>query len=155
VLSLLCLGRSLPSHANEVGGLVHLRTVWPYGKPRHRVLQVSLQEMPGDQAGRLIQCQPHEKQILKEETLRPDRIAGLTDARCHPKWKNGRLKMPEEIIRCPYCVQGNHFKIMTAGGGRRWFKCDRCGHTAMPQNPTFQCACLGCFSLSNSTSVKN
>jgi hypothetical protein len=58
-------------------------------------------------------------------------------------------------IRCPYCVQSDCFKIMTVGGRGVWFKCDRCGHTAIPKDLTFQCCCLGCFTVSHSSTVTN
>jgi Zn finger protein HypA/HybF involved in hydrogenase expression len=50
-------------------------------------------------------------------------------------------------IRSPYCVEGNHFKLMSVDSGGAWFKCDRCGHTARPQDLKFQCTCPRCLNL--------
>ncbi len=53
-------------------------------------------------------------------------------------------------IRCPYCVEGNHFKIMTEAEGGLPMKCDRCGHLVAPKNPLFKCTCVKCFALDRS-----
>jgi hypothetical protein len=55
------------------------------------------------------------------------------------------IKMAE-IVRCPYCVQDEHFKPML----RRpdgLFVCNKCGHTAMPVKPEFKCFCQKCGEL--------
>jgi hypothetical protein len=54
--------------------------------------------------------------------------------------------MPDPI-RCPYCVQGNHFKVMTAMEGGQWFQCDRCAHMVTLTDSLFRCPCLKCFDL--------
>lgn len=46
-------------------------------------------------------------------------------------------------IRCPYCTVGHEFRRM----GERvegWFRCDGCGHNAMPLDPDFRCTCANC-----------
>ena len=50
--------------------------------------------------------------------------------------------MPEDIVRCPYCVLGDQFRPML----RRplWFICEQCGHTVIPEDPDFECACPKC-----------
>lgn len=53
-MSVLCLGRSLPSYAGEAGGLVLLSEVWTFGKSQHGRLQMSLQEVHGDEPGCVI-----------------------------------------------------------------------------------------------------
>ena len=51
-----------------------------------------------------------------------------------------------EIVRCPYCVQDNHFKpMMFRPDGL--FVCNKCGHTAMPVKPEFKCFCRKCGEL--------
>ena len=57
--------------------------------------------------------------------------------------------MPQEMVRCPYCVLGNEFRPMscpTPGSTTRRtkkFVCIKCGHTATPDAPS-RCACLRC-----------
>jgi predicted RNA-binding Zn-ribbon protein involved in translation (DUF1610 family) len=57
--------------------------------------------------------------------------------------------MPQEIVRCPYCVLGNEFRPMccsTTSTTRRAkkFVCINCGHTATPAPPYSRCACPKC-----------
>jgi len=58
--------------------------------------------------------------------------------------------MPQEIVRCPYCVLGNEFRPMfrstTCSTTRRAkkFLCVSCGHTASPNAPYSRCACPKC-----------
>ena len=54
---------------------------------------------------------------------------------------------PTDKTRCPYCVQDGAFKVMTTSEGGDWFKCDRCGHIAIPRNTLFECPCLKCYEL--------
>ncbi len=55
--------------------------------------------------------------------------------------------MPDpDPIRCPFCVEGNHFKVMTEKEGL-WFKCDLCGHLARPMSPPPKCRCTNCLAL--------
>jgi hypothetical protein len=54
--------------------------------------------------------------------------------------------MPQEIVRCPYCVLGNEFRPMyrsTARQGEK-FVCVNCGHTATPALPNSRCGCPKC-----------
>jgi hypothetical protein len=39
-----------------------------------------------------------------------------------------------EIVRCPYCVERDNFKVMTVQEGH-WFRCDRCRHSELPDYP--------------------
>ena len=50
-------------------------------------------------------------------------------------------------ISCPYCTEGDHFKVMTERDGGVWFRCSQCGHVVMPKERLFQCSCLKCFDL--------
>ncbi len=54
-------------------------------------------------------------------------------------------------IRCPYCVQGDNFRLMESRPGGRWFVCEKCGHTEMQDNPDFRCCCRKCEELSRHT----
>jgi len=56
--------------------------------------------------------------------------------------------MPE-LIRCPYCVEDDDFKIMGVKAEGRWLRCDHCGHTMMPGYPLFQCECQKCKELNS------
>lgn len=47
------------------------------------------------------------------------------------------------IVRCPYCVLGDNFRPMLAKDGG-WFVCQKCGHSAMPGKPDFECYCQKC-----------
>lgn len=49
-------------------------------------------------------------------------------------------------IRCPFCVEGNAFKLMTGIASGR-FICDRCGHVAQPLDERFICTCPNCRQL--------
>jgi len=51
--------------------------------------------------------------------------------------------MTEEIVRCPYCVLGNHLRPMLLKP-EGLFICQKCGHTAVPTNPDFKCFCQKC-----------
>jgi hypothetical protein len=55
----------------------------------------------------------------------------------------GETHMPG-IIQCPYCVEGDDFKVMAVKADGHWLRCDRCSHTIMPDYPTFQCECQKC-----------
>jgi len=54
--------------------------------------------------------------------------------------------MAEDIVRCPYCVLGDQFRIMLQRP--EWFICERCGHVVLPEDPGFRCSCGGCLELS-------
>jgi hypothetical protein len=47
-------------------------------------------------------------------------------------------------MRCPYCVEGREFKLMTVRGSEDWQMCSNCGHLAMSNNPDFKCPCAKC-----------
>jgi len=51
--------------------------------------------------------------------------------------------MTNEIIRCPYCVLGDHFRPMLERL-EGWFICTRCGHTANPGVTHYKCHCKKC-----------
>jgi len=48
-------------------------------------------------------------------------------------------------VRCPYCAEGNEFKIMIARATH--FVCEKCGHTAVPVSLTYECPCPKCKEL--------
>jgi ribosomal protein S27AE len=48
-------------------------------------------------------------------------------------------------VRCPYCVDGNGFKVMTPHDNH--LRCEKCGHVVIPDRPTFRCSCLKCTEL--------
>jgi len=54
--------------------------------------------------------------------------------------------MPQEIVRCPYCVLGNEFRPMFRSTVRRAkkFVCISCGHTTTPDALYSKCACPKC-----------
>jgi hypothetical protein len=67
---------------------------------------------------------------------------GLT--RCLTTRREGeRVRMLEEIVRCPYCVQGSEFRPMIRRSGE-WFVCVSCGHTATSDDPYAKCPCPKC-----------
>ena len=51
--------------------------------------------------------------------------------------------MLEEIVRCPYCVEGSEFRPMFRRS-KKWFVCVSCGHAATPENPYAKCPCPKC-----------
>ena len=55
-----------------------------------------------------------------------------------------RAPPTSEIIRCPYCVEDNNFKIMKGRAEVRWFLCPGCCHAAMPESSSYQCTCPKC-----------
>ena len=55
--------------------------------------------------------------------------------------------MADEIVRCPYCVLGDHLAPMLPRAVG-WFTCLECGHTANPEKPDFKCFCQKCVELS-------
>lgn len=48
-----------------------------------------------------------------------------------------------ETEHCPYCVLGDHFRLMLKKPGG-WLICTKCGHTAMPASQDFRCFCRNC-----------
>ena len=52
--------------------------------------------------------------------------------------------MSEQVLRCPYCVLGDHFRPMLPKM-EGWFICAKCGHAANPQKPFFKCSCEKCL----------
>jgi len=52
-----------------------------------------------------------------------------------------------ELIRCPYCVESDHFKLMVLQEADGWFLCDKCGHLSLPSDPFFHCTCGKCQGL--------
>ena len=49
----------------------------------------------------------------------------------------------EPAFQCPHCRVANEFRPMVEHM-QGWFRCDRCGHNAMPLDPEFRCACSKC-----------
>ena len=54
--------------------------------------------------------------------------------------------MPQEIIRCPYCVLDSEFRPMF-GKSAKLFVCLSCGHTATPDEPHEKCPCPRCCQM--------
>lgn len=54
--------------------------------------------------------------------------------------------MTQEIIRCPYCVQGSDFRPMSARSGKS-FACLGCGHVSFPEDPHLRCSCQRCLEM--------
>jgi len=52
-------------------------------------------------------------------------------------------KRIEPALRCPHCRAGNEFRPMVEHRAG-WFRCESCGHNAMPLDPEFRCACSKC-----------
>jgi len=49
--------------------------------------------------------------------------------------------------RCPYCIDGNEFKLMAQsleGSRIVFFLCKKCGHIAKPSEEMFMCWCAKC-----------
>jgi hypothetical protein len=55
--------------------------------------------------------------------------------------------MDESVVRCPYCVLGDHFVAMLPRA-EGWFTCLECGHTANRRKPEFKCFRQKCEELS-------
>jgi ribosomal protein L37AE/L43A len=51
--------------------------------------------------------------------------------------------MPDEILRCPYCVLGYYFRPMLEKLEGR-FICTKCGHSTIPRLAHFLCHCKKC-----------
>ena len=51
--------------------------------------------------------------------------------------------MPDEIVRCPYCVLGSEFRPMSPRTNG-FFVCGTCGHTAIPEDSYAKCLCPRC-----------
>ena len=54
--------------------------------------------------------------------------------------------MSQEIIRCPYCVQGGDFRPMSVRSGKS-FVCVGCGHLSFPEDPHLRCSCRRCLEM--------
>ena len=52
-----------------------------------------------------------------------------------------------ESVQCPYCVEGEKFKSMTARADGHWFLCDNCAHVVIPVQPSYRCNCAKCIKL--------
>jgi predicted RNA-binding Zn-ribbon protein involved in translation (DUF1610 family) len=50
------------------------------------------------------------------------------------------------IVRCPYCVDGMHFRAMRQTPLERYV-CDNCGHMVIPGDSQFACICQKCRQL--------
>ena len=64
-----------------------------------------------------------------------------------PERRNdGRLKMADQIVRCPHCVLDDHFRPMLSTP-KGLFICTKCGHSANPEKPEFKCFSQKCGEL--------
>jgi DNA-directed RNA polymerase subunit RPC12/RpoP len=54
--------------------------------------------------------------------------------------------MDDEIVRCPYCILGNDFRLMLPRSGG-WFVCLTCIQIAVSEKPEFKCFCQNCGEL--------
>jgi hypothetical protein len=50
-----------------------------------------------------------------------------------------------EILRCPYCVLGDHFRPLLLRP--EWFVCEQCSHVVLPEDPDFRCSYRKCLEL--------
>ena len=64
-----------------------------------------------------------------------------------PNASGGRNRSGVRITRCPYCVEGGDFKVMTEVDSRYHHRCGRCGHVTMLSDPLFKCTCAKCAGL--------
>ena len=58
--------------------------------------------------------------------------------------------MSQEIVRCPYCVQGGEFQPMFRRSESA-FACLKCGHTSSPDDSSLRCPCPRCREISRTT----
>jgi hypothetical protein len=63
-----------------------------------------------------------------------------------------RSKMATDQLRCPYCVDGGTFRLLTPIVGGELFRCELCGHLSYPTNYAFKsdlwaCECGNCRKL--------
>jgi len=52
-------------------------------------------------------------------------------------------------VRCPYCVEGDEFKVMTPQEDH--LVCFKCGHVVVPDIPIYVCSCQKCVQLNRPT----
>jgi len=53
------------------------------------------------------------------------------------------LRTIPEIVRCPYCVIGDDFRpLLSRSSGT--LVCTKCGHSVVPNTPSFRCSCPHC-----------
>jgi hypothetical protein len=54
-----------------------------------------------------------------------------------------------EPVRCPFCIQGNEFRVMVdlTGGLGGIFYCSACRHLIRRGKPDFHCLCRSCQKL--------
>jgi hypothetical protein len=58
-----------------------------------------------------------------------------------------------ERFRCPYCVEGNGFKVMTPRDGD--FVCLQCGHVVVPDILIHVCICQKCIELGRVIAIQS
>ena len=57
-----------------------------------------------------------------------------------------------DTVRCPYCALGLEFRPMVAHLDGRYI-CDKCGHTAHPDDLKYHCRCAKCAKMMVSRAV--
>jgi len=90
---------------------------------------------------------PHRRELLAElpaEATPALLPRNVSDQGCRLHFSTGT--MPTEEPRCPYCVEGVDFKKLKPKLGDL-FECERCGHLALPTEPSFVCRCWHCGQL--------
>jgi len=55
-------------------------------------------------------------------------------------------------VRCPYCVEGDGFKVMTPRDTE--LVCLKCGHVIVPDIPIYVCTCQKCIDLNRPIHVR-
>jgi len=57
-------------------------------------------------------------------------------------------------VRCPYCTEGNEFRLMVGlnGSADGTFFCSKCRHLARSGDPAFKCLCANCRKLNGGES---
>jgi hypothetical protein len=54
--------------------------------------------------------------------------------------------MSQEIVRCPYCVEGSDFRPMFRQSEES-FVCSGCGHESTPEGRYGRCICQRCIRM--------
>ena len=59
--------------------------------------------------------------------------------------------LKQEVVHCPYCVNGDRFREMIGDGTGR-FLCAACGHQVRLNEPDYWCSCENCRLLNPAAS---
>ena len=81
--------------------------------------------------------------IVRKPVDRVTELRHLFSGLGHPVARKRMATRGKRAMRCPHCRVGNEFHLMIEDG-QGWFRCESCGHNAMPLDPEFRCACSKC-----------